>query len=157
MNCCQLSVSDYLSLVSSIFVGPGIQPYATLFHWDLPQALEDKYGGWLNSQIVYATIISSPFLGNHCLHYLYSIKLDRLRESGFIDVWQLNYAGMISFAMPLLASRNLETEWNTGSFSMSPIILRLMAMTLAFRHQGGVLFCLIYSVGRENRQLNRML
>ena len=81
-----LSVSDYFSLVSSIFVGPGIQPYVTLFYWDLPQALEDRYGGWLNSQIVYATIISSPFLGNHLLHYLYSIKLDRLRESGFINV-----------------------------------------------------------------------
>ncbi|RLM58117.1 hypothetical protein C2845_PM18G01630 [Panicum miliaceum] len=30
----------------------GIEPYATIFHWDTPQALEDKYGGFLNRRIV---------------------------------------------------------------------------------------------------------
>ncbi|XP_061983114.1 beta-glucosidase 12-like [Populus nigra] len=30
----------------------GLQPYVTLFHWDSPQALEDKYGGFLSSNIV---------------------------------------------------------------------------------------------------------
>ncbi|XP_020588433.1 beta-glucosidase 24-like [Phalaenopsis equestris] len=30
----------------------GIEPYVTLFHWDVPQALEDEYGGFLSRRIV---------------------------------------------------------------------------------------------------------
>ncbi|KAJ4834475.1 hypothetical protein Tsubulata_007932, partial [Turnera subulata] len=30
---------------------PGLTPFVTIFHWDTPQALEDKYGGFLSKNI----------------------------------------------------------------------------------------------------------
>ena len=36
---------DFYNRMLDTLLAAGIQPYCTLFHWDLPQALEDK-GGW---------------------------------------------------------------------------------------------------------------
>ncbi|KAK7373949.1 hypothetical protein VNO80_07371 [Phaseolus coccineus] len=32
--------------------GNGIEAHVTLYHWDLPQALEDEYGGWVSRRVV---------------------------------------------------------------------------------------------------------
>ncbi|CAN1359020.1 Beta-glucosidase 12 [Linum perenne] len=44
-------VNYYDNLINQLLAN-GIIPFVTLFHWDLPQTLEDEYGGFLSSKIV---------------------------------------------------------------------------------------------------------
>ena len=41
---------DFYDRIVDELLKNGIEPYATLYHWDLPQALEDKVGGWRSSE-----------------------------------------------------------------------------------------------------------
>uniref|UniRef100_A0A0E0P047 beta-glucosidase n=1 Tax=Oryza rufipogon TaxID=4529 RepID=A0A0E0P047_ORYRU len=52
---------------------PGITPYVNLYHYDLPLALEKKYGGWLNAKMAdlfteYADFCFKTF-GNRVKHW----------------------------------------------------------------------------------------
>jgi beta-glucosidase len=40
---------DFYNRLVDQLLANGIEPYATLYHWDLPQALEDRVGGWRSS------------------------------------------------------------------------------------------------------------
>ncbi|KAG5374945.1 hypothetical protein IGI04_039541 [Brassica rapa subsp. trilocularis] len=42
----------YYNTLIDTLLAKGIKPYVTLYHWDLPQALEDRYEGWLSRQVV---------------------------------------------------------------------------------------------------------
>lgn len=42
----------------------GIEPFVTLYHWDLPQALEDE-GGWLNRDTCYAFADYAALIARH--------------------------------------------------------------------------------------------
>ncbi len=43
---------DFYDRLTDALIAKGISPTVTLYHWDLPQALEDK-GGWLNRDTAY--------------------------------------------------------------------------------------------------------
>jgi len=56
---------DHYSRVLDTLLEAGIRPFCTMYHWDLPQALEDK-GGWPNRDLMnhyadYATILGKNF------------------------------------------------------------------------------------------------
>jgi len=56
---------DFYDRLIDALLDAGIQPTATLYHWDLPQVLQDK-GGWANRDIVneiadYATVAAESF------------------------------------------------------------------------------------------------
>ena len=64
---------DFYDRLTDEILKAGIQPWVTLYHWDLPQALEDK-GGWSNPDIVgwfsEYTELMTKRLGDRVKHWI---------------------------------------------------------------------------------------
>lgn len=63
----QAGLQFYIDLVDELIKNQ-IEPVLTLYHWDLPQALQDEYQGWESRKIVedftnYATVLFETFRG----------------------------------------------------------------------------------------------
>ncbi|MBQ7257462.1 MAG: family 1 glycosylhydrolase [Abditibacteriota bacterium] len=63
----------YSNLVDEL-IAAGIEPWITLFHWDLPQYLQDAFGGFLSRDIVgyfqYYTEVMVKALGDRVKHWM---------------------------------------------------------------------------------------
>ncbi|CAN1158071.1 Beta-glucosidase 24 [Linum perenne] len=66
-------IAYYNNLIDELLAN-GIKPMITLFHWDIPQSLEDEYGGFLSSKVVkdfgdYANVCFNYF-GDRVKHWI---------------------------------------------------------------------------------------
>ncbi|KAF2293478.1 hypothetical protein GH714_002161 [Hevea brasiliensis] len=65
---------EFYNTVINETIKQGLRPFVTIFHWDTPQALEDKYGGFLSRDIVkdfreYADLLFERF-GDRVKHWM---------------------------------------------------------------------------------------
>jgi beta-glucosidase len=65
----------------------GVAPFATLYHWDLPQTLQDRYGGWQSRETAKAFADYSGYvaaqLGDRVKHYFTINEFASFVEQGY--------------------------------------------------------------------------
>ena len=77
---------DFYRRLTEALLEAGVEPYATLFHWDLPQPLQDR-GGWENRATAeafghYAGYIAGK-LKDHVKHYMTTNEIRTFTEIGY--------------------------------------------------------------------------
>jgi beta-glucosidase len=81
---------DFYSRLVDELLAAGIEPFATLYHWDLPQALQDEHGGWQSKETAkafaeYAGYVAER-LGDRVRHYVTLNECASFVEAGYQGV-----------------------------------------------------------------------
>ncbi|KEH26885.1 glycoside hydrolase family 1 protein [Medicago truncatula] len=112
-------INYYNNLINEL-LAKGLQPFVTLFHWDLPQTLEDEYGGFLSPNIVndfqdYVELCFKEF-GDRVKHWITLNEPWTFAKHGYVEgnlapgrcsSWQnLNCTGGDSATEPYLVAHN---------------------------------------------------
>nr|VDD55036.1 unnamed protein product [Brassica oleracea] len=136
----QEGINYYRGLINGL-IEKGITPFVTLFHWDLPQALQDEYEGFLDPQIIndfkdYADLCFYEF-GDNVTNWITINQLYTVPTRGY---------GFGSDA-PGRCSRALDPTCYAGNSSTEPYIVahhQLLAHAMVvdlyrknYTHQGG--------------------
>lgn len=132
----QKGVDFYSDLIDEL-LKYGIEPIVTLYHWDLPQALEDAYGGWESRQVIqdftnYAQILFDAYSDR--VNYWVSLNEQNVfMMHGFLmashppavtdpkRMYAANHIANLANASVIKAFRDGEYPGKIGpSFAMSP-------------------------------------
>ncbi|XP_057782328.1 beta-glucosidase 11-like isoform X2 [Salvia miltiorrhiza] len=78
----------YNNLINQL-INNGIEPHVTLYHIDLPQILEDEYGGWLSTKVVddfraYAEVCFREF-GDRVRHWTTVNEANIFTMGGYVQ------------------------------------------------------------------------
>ena len=83
---------DFYSRLVDELLAAGIEPFATRYHWDLPQTLQDRYDGWCSAETAKAFAAYSGYvaeqLGDRVKHYFTINEFRSFVEGGYqlVDV-----------------------------------------------------------------------
>ncbi len=117
---------DFYSRLVDCLRSHGITPHATLFHWDSPQALEDRYGSWRSREMAhdyadYVTAIVSR-LGDRVTHWMTMNEISCFTHMGYAvnadpphapgtrvrspkEVWQTSHHAILAHGLGCQAIR----------------------------------------------------
>jgi len=124
-----LRALDFYDRLVDVLLAANIEPFLTLYHWDLPQALQDE-GGWLNRSTCYAfadyTALMVKCLGDRVKYWTTLNEPSVIMNSGFLtgehapglqDVkaaYQVGHNLMVAHGLAMQALRGADPSINAG-------------------------------------------
>ncbi|MFI4912819.1 MAG: GH1 family beta-glucosidase [Sedimentisphaeraceae bacterium JB056] len=150
---------DFYNKLIDRLLEKGIEPWITLFHWDLPQYLEDNYGGWLSRETSehfadYCGLISKLF-SDRVSHFMtineFANFTDKAYGTGFLapgkmlsgsQLYKIRHNALLAHGLGLRALRankqqNIQVGIAEGVSGCVPAIENpeyIDAARKAFRH-----------------------
>lgn len=132
----QAGLDFYIRLVDEL-IENGIEPVLTLYHWDLPQALQEEYQGWESRKVIedfvnYAAVLFETFRGK--VHYWVSLNEQNifiqmgymlaLHPPGVVDqkrMYQANHIANLANASVINKFHEMQMPGKIGpSFAYTP-------------------------------------